>query len=89
MHENAVNDTYKSLALLRSAHNYRHRMKDNEKAAATYKAAIEVPKGHPNYKAEAYEILLLSSFLRKKMMRLLLNTINRLNLNWPVTGSHA
>ena len=55
MHENAINDTYKSLALLRSAHNYRHRMKDNEKAVATYKAAIEVPKGHPNYKAEAYE----------------------------------
>lgn len=66
MHENAVRGYYKTLALLRSGNNYRHRMKDKERAAATYKAAIAVPKGHPHHKAEACEQLVYILISQKK-----------------------
>jgi tetratricopeptide (TPR) repeat protein len=55
MYKNAETDSYKGLALMRSGHNYRHRLKNTEKAVEAYNKAIEVPKASPNYKAEAYD----------------------------------
>jgi tetratricopeptide (TPR) repeat protein len=55
MYENADHPNSQALALLRKGHTYRHRIKDMDKAIATYKETVAVPDGHPNYKAEAYE----------------------------------
>ena len=53
MQDSAESEYWKGLGLLRSAHNYRYRLKDADKAAETYNATIE-SGAHPNHKSEAY-----------------------------------
>lgn len=54
-HENADTPSWESNSLLRSAHNYRHRLKNTDKAMDKYRAVVEVSKAHPNHKSEAYD----------------------------------
>ena len=66
MHENAVHPNTQTIALLRKGNNYRHRLKDVDKAIATYGEAVAVPNGHTSYKAEAYENLASILISQKK-----------------------
>ena len=54
MYENSVHPNTMTLGLLRSGHNYRHRLKDVDKATAKYREAIAIPNGHPYYQSESY-----------------------------------
>jgi len=66
MHENAVTSYHKGLASLRSANNYRHRIKDEGKALAAYHAIIKNPKNKPDHKAEACDALASMLISKKK-----------------------
>lgn len=54
MHENAVTVNHKSLSLIRHGYNYRHRLKNTDKAIESFREATEVPNAHPNHKSESY-----------------------------------
>ncbi|MDD5597772.1 MAG: tetratricopeptide repeat protein [Victivallaceae bacterium] len=61
MFENAQSPNHEALALLRHGYNYRHRIKDDDKALEAYNKIIKTEGAHPNYQAEAY--LCLTSIL--------------------------
>lgn len=54
MHENGVTGNHKTLSLLRSGYNYRHRLKNTDKAIESFRGAIDVPKGNVWHQSEAY-----------------------------------
>ena len=91
MHENAVHPNTQTLALLRKGNTCRHRLKDVDKAIATYGEAVAVPNGHTSYKAEAYEGLASILASQKKYDEALgeydkLLATKKLNGYWKARG---
>jgi len=66
MYESAETGDHKGIALMRSGHNYRHRLKNIEKAVEAYNKVIEISKLHPNYKSETYDALASILISQKK-----------------------
>jgi len=93
MHENAITGNHKTLALLRSGHNYRHRLKNNDKAMEAFRGTIEVPKGNVWHQSEAYDGIASILISQKKYDEALaeydkLIAMKKVHAYWKARGSY-